>query len=179
MDPGHHLDDLVVNPDLSSQTRTGKYLSWAVGLHASSLESLLSALGSLGDALMNLARAGVELPSARQPPGTSGIDRLYWALHCFGVLHRTGRLDWCMPSGWDRQFSDSGLAFTPAFRHRLSLSQEIRWATDLSDRAFTHVLAAVGGYRVRVFGDDDDALPGPDVGFFQRPSVARPFAGLS
>jgi len=65
-----------------------------------------------------------------------------------------------MPSGWDLQFSDSGLAFTSAFRNRLSLGQETVWARDLSDRAFAHVLAAVGGYCVRVLPDDDDPLPG-------------------
>lgn len=159
MELGERLEDQVVNPDLISQIKSGKYSDWAAGLDASSLERLIKAVDGYGNAVAELRAAGESLPIPKQPFG-SGLDRLYWDLGCLATLHRTGVLDWHMPSGWDRQFSDSGPALVEAYRTRLSLSSQTRWAEHLTDRAFALVLYAVGGYCVRVWRDEQDQLPG-------------------
>lgn len=158
MDQDRHLESVIETPDLASRIRGGKYSRWVDGLDVSGLEVLLSAIGVLGEALAGLKRAGVAIPVPPRPPGVSPIERRCWAIHCLAELHRTGRLEWRMPSGWDLQFSDAGHAFNLAFRLRLSLVPNARWAMGLSDRSLAHVLSEVGGFCIRATGGDEDVL---------------------
>jgi hypothetical protein len=138
-----------MNSVVSPNVAYGKYSSWAQGLDADSVESLLWAVGVFGKLFDTVRRKTGRSPVPTFAPHHMDESRMRIALESIADLQ--ARVEVREVGAGSNRSKHARPAFAEHFRERLLAADPFEsWAAGLDEQHFEHLLCGVGEYGIRV-----------------------------
>jgi len=162
------LQSHVIDTEFTRNISYGKYSRWAHRITSDQFLTIVEAIGQLGEVIWPYRKEDEKFFKRLFDNANNISPRALQGLDFIVQIQATGCLDWGMPSGWDKEFSGEGSAFTKVFRDELSQDVHTRWASDLSVRLVALILWMVGEYCIRTsitsyVKDNPLKIPGQDT----------------